>query len=896
MLKQYSIRSKLIIIIIIGCLVPFIFGSVFIKNRAQEWSNSYALEKANFILQQTAQRVDESVLINMENLVELITLDERIIAVDSTINSFVDYEQSTFVSSTSKTQQSLMTFFEGVSKTHSIIDIVSFGTEEGGYVEYPEFKPNSPYDPRVRPWYINAKKESSNVIAEPYMTQESKKLVISIDQKVMKDNKFIGVISLTIGLDELMDNINTIPYGKTGYINVLSPSDVFISSPQHEDWLMKSIFDIDSTEFQQVDIYNNKSYEATIDGIKKVINVFISPYSGWKYISVMDKSEIYQESKQLSDLLWIIILVIMMIVFSLIIIIANYIAKPILNIANIIGKMATFDFEGFENNQEDLNSNSKDEIGMISRALYTMQRNFLELKQFMKEIDRTIENIEINEKEVQQVGFSEDSPFKSMERSLNGLLHKMYVSLNKIQLVNQEVLIKNEQLVTSEEELIAQVEEIETQREFISFLAEHDPLTNLPNRRKFNEILKYELEENVPGAILLLDLDNFKAINDTIGHLFGDKVLSVMSNKLLGMESENIFISRFGGDEFLMLFKNYDSQENLDSFISKLYQEFATPISIDKHEVKIEFSIGVSLFPEDSVDINQLIMNADLALYSAKNSGKKNYAYYSYHLSDILKRKLDIKSVLIDAIDSDGFKVVYQPQVDIKTGEVTGYEALLRLKNHVMSPGEFIEVAEEYGQIIVIGRIVTEKVIEQLNAWKNQGLKLKPVAINFSAHQMLDNSYEKFLFDLLDKNDISPGLICIEITESIVLENRKDTIDFLTRLRAKGVKIAVDDFGTGYSSLSYLTFLPIDTLKLDRQLCVKFLELENIKVMDSLIALSHSLGFKVIAEGIEEMDQVKRLIVGKCDMIQGYYFSRPLKPADVVKQYDVKYVIFPEKL
>jgi len=889
MLKQYSIRSKLVIIIIIGCLVPFIFGSVFIKNRAQEWSDSYALEKANFILQQTAQRVDESVLMNMENLVELITLDERIIAVDSTINSFVDYDQSVFISSTSKTQQSLMTFFEGVLKTHSIIEIVSFGTEEGGYVEYPEFKPNSPYDPRIRPWYINAKKESSNVISEPYMTQESKQLVISIDQKVMKDNEFIGVISLTIGLNELMDNINKIPYGKTGYINVLSPSNVFISSPQHKDWLMKTIFDIDSAEFQQVDFYNNKSYEATIDGIEKVINVFISPYSGWKYISVVDKSEIYQESKQLSDLLWIIILVIMITVFSLIIIIANYIAKPILNIANIIGKMATFDFDVFENNQEDLNSNSKDEIGVISRALYTMQRNFLELKQFMKEIDHTIENVEINEKEVHQVGFSEDSPFKSMERSLNGLLHKMHVSLNKVQLTNK-------QLVASEEELIAQVEEIETQRKYISFLAEHDPLTNLPNRRKFNEILKSELDKNIHGAILLLDLDNFKAINDTIGHLFGDKVLSVMSNKLIGMESENIFMSRFGGDEFLILFKNYDSQENLDSFISKLYQEFTTPISIDKHEVKIEFSIGVSLFPEDSVDINQLIMNADLALYSAKNSGKKNFAYYSYHLSDVLKRKLDIKSVLIDAIDSDGFKVVYQPQVDIKTGEITGYEALLRLKNHAMSPGEFIEVAEEYGQIIVIGRIVTEKVIEQLNTWKNQGLKLKPVAINFSAHQMLDNSYEKFLFNLLDKNNMAPELICIEITESIFLENRKDAIDFLTRLRAKGVKIAVDDFGTGYSSLSYLTFLPIDTLKLDRQLCVKFLELENIKVMDSLIALSHSLGFKVIAEGIEEMDQVKRLIVGKCDMIQGYYFSRPLDPADVVKQHDVTYVIFPKKL
>jgi len=852
MLHRHSIRFKLILSIIVGCLIPYIFGSLYIKNRAEEWSNKYAIEKADFLLQKTAQKVDESLLMNMENLIDMIVIDERVLLVDDSVNSFVDYDKATFVGSTSRSQLELMTFFEGIVRTHPIINMVSYGTEQGGYVEYPEFVPESPYDPRVRPWYEHAKGADTQIISEPYMTRESKELVISIDKKVIKDGVLLGVVSLTIRLNDLMDAINEVPYGLTGYINVLSPSGLFVSCPSHTQWLMKSVYEIDSDAFLETDTQNRKAYEATIDGAVKVINVYISPYSGWKYIAVMDKSEIYLQSKNLSDLLFVIILVVMIVVLTLVFLVSDYITKPILTIAHVIGKMATFDFDKFEKQETIPYMDKKDEMGVIARSLGTMQQNFLELN------------------------------------------NRIHTSIQQIQQVNDEMLNKNEQLVSSEEKLTAQVEEIELQREFISYLADHDPLTNLPNRRKFNDTLRKELAENVHGAIFLMDLDNFKGINDTIGHLFGDKVLSVMSAKLLEMESELVFISRFGGDEFLLLYKNYQTQENLEAFIKNLFEQFQEAIPIDKYDIKIEFSMGVSLFPEDSTDINQLIMNADLALYSAKNNGKKSYAYYSDHLGDVLKKKLDIKAVLTEAIDNDGFKLVYQPQVDIKSGEVIGYEALIRLKNYSISPSEFIEVAEEYGHIIAIGRWVTRNVVEQLYSWKEAGLELRPIAINYSARQMMDVTYRDYLYQLLLDYRIPASMICIEITENIFLENRKDTIDFLTDLRKKGIKIAVDDFGTGYSSLSYLTFLPIDTIKLDRQLCVKFLEFENVKVMDSLIALSHSLNFKVIAEGIEEVEQVKRLIVGKCDAIQGYYFSRPLEPKDVEQQHYQKYAIFQE--
>jgi EAL domain-containing protein (putative c-di-GMP-specific phosphodiesterase class I) len=233
--------------------------------------------------------------------------------------------------------------------------------------------------------------------------------------------------------------------------------------------------------------------------------------------------------------------------------------------------------------------------------------------------------------------------------------------------------------------------------------------------------------------------------------------------------------------------------------------------------------------------------------------------------------------------------MVYQPQVDISSGEVIGYEALIRLKNQKLSPSDFIPVAEGEGMIITIGRIITKLVVEQMHKWQQRGYELKPVAINFSAVQMHDLGYKNYLLDLLKSNDVKPELIVIEITENIFLENKETTIVFLNELRAYGIKIAIDDFGTGYSSLSYLTFLPIDAIKLDRTLSIKFLELENIAVMDSLIALAHSLNLKVIAEGIEECQQVKRLIVGNCDAIQGFYFNKPLEAEEVEKTYGMIY-------
>lgn len=857
MLDNFSIRNKLIICILVGCLIPYLLSSFYIKNKTEEWLYKSNIEHTNIMLQQAADHVDDSVLKNTEDLISIIAEDERLLHTYSQIHSYIHYDPSASPLDAAESESEILKYFRQIKENQDIIEFVSFGTEEGGYAEYPDFNPPGPYDPRGRQWYLNAIHKEDAIISEPYITKVTNDLVISVDKSVTLDHKKIGVVSLTIKLDQLMNKINGLKYSESGYICILSPNNVFINSPDHEEWTLNSIEDLGLDVFHSLDEYNGKSFEGQIDDTEKVFNVYISPYSGWKYISVMDKDEILEQSSSLTDFLFIIYSIMFLLVMMLIFLISNYITKPILKIAQAIKKMATFDFDIYEKKNFELYIHQKDEIGEISRALNNMQDNFIELKNNMAIIDQEIQKIDIDQETVYQLHLSKDNPFSGIMNSVNGLLEKVNHS----------------------------IKQINSQKEFIHYLADHDPLTGLPNRRKFQEKLSEILHTESQGAILLLDLDNFKGINDTLGHLFGDKVLKYISRKLKERVNQRVFVSRFGGDEFLILYEYKEGREELRLFIEELFQLFQKPFQIEKNEVKVEFSMGISTFPKDSQDFNQLIMYADLALYFVKNSGKHSYAFFNKEMDDHLKQKWQMKSLLREAITNDGFKMVYQPQIDLYSGEILGYEALIRLKGSAVSPKDFIPVAEEDDLIIAIGRKAVQMVVTQLCQWQQKGLEMKPVAINFSAVQIHDYNFKNHLLKLLKENNVDPNLIVLEITENVFLENTEATLSFLQELREYGIRIAIDDFGTGYSSLSYLTFLPIDTIKLDRNLSMKFLNFDSNAVIDSFIALAHSLGLKVIAEGIEDYEQVKRLMIGKCDAVQGFYFSMPLEVSDVEKNF-----------
>lgn len=438
--------------------------------------------------------------------------------------------------------------------------------------------------------------------------------------------------------------------------------------------------------------------------------------------------------------------------------------------------------------------------------------------------------------------------------------------------------------------LLIDITKLKEQEDYINYLARNDYMTNLPNRMSFMDKMKSELELKSCGAILLLDIDNFKSINDTMGHLYGDRMLSVIAERINTIVTDNVCAYRFGGDEFLILITGADEEELVEEYLLKIKDLFAEPIRLMGKEHSIKFSIGVTVFPKDSSDMERLLINADTAMYYIKDNGKGSHMFYSDKIMEDIRSRAEIEDILRDALREEGLRLVYQPQINVFTGMIDEFEALLRLKDRNLSPAKFIEVAEMSGLIIEIGRWVTREAIRQMAKWRDEGYPLKPVAINFSGKQLSDREYISFLNNTLQEYQIDSKYVEIEITESILVEETENTLAFLHELKDMGIRIAMDDFGTGYSSFNYLTFIPVDKIKLDKSLCEKFINLDNSSVMSSLIGLMHSLDLIITAEGIEETYQYHRLKEGGCDLIQGYLFSKPLASQEIEKVYNLNFI------
>ncbi|SHO51152.1 EAL domain-containing protein [Anaerocolumna xylanovorans] len=491
-----------------------------------------------------------------------------------------------------------------------------------------------------------------------------------------------------------------------------------------------------------------------------------------------------------------------------------------------------------------------------------------------------------------------DNILSQYERYIKGETDKIYMELMLYNSENKKrwVMISGRGIhdlkgtVMSLNGLLIDITKIKEQEEYINYLARNDYMTNLPNRVSFMDKIKSELELKSCGAILLLDIDNFKVINDTMGHLYGDRMLSAIAERINTIVTDNVWAYRFGGDEFLILITGAENEQLAEGYLLKLKELFAKPIRLMGKEHFVKFSIGVTVFPKDSSDMERLLINADTAMYYVKDNGKGSHMFYSDKIMEDIRSRAEIEDILRDALREDGLRLVYQPQINVVTGKIDEFEALLRLKDRNLSPAKFIEVAEMSGLIIEIGRWVTKEAIRQMAKWRDEGYPLKPVAINFSGKQLSDREYISFLSSTLEEYQIDSRYVEIEITESILVEETENTLAFLNELKSLGIRIAMDDFGTGYSSLNYLTFIPVDKIKLDKSLCEKFINLDNSSVMSSLIGLMHSLDLIITAEGIEETYQYHRLKEGGCDLIQGYLFSKPLASQEIEKIYNHNFI------
>ena len=439
--------------------------------------------------------------------------------------------------------------------------------------------------------------------------------------------------------------------------------------------------------------------------------------------------------------------------------------------------------------------------------------------------------------------------------------------------------------------IIRDITERKITEEKISSLVYLDPLTGLPNRRLLSDHLTSALdqakENKLVFSILNIDLDHFKLINDTFGHLIGDQLLIEVAERLQRCASKTDTISRLGGDEFILLLPNTDYSKAA-MYSKNILNVLTEPFYFNGEEMFISPSIGISMFPADGEDQETLLKNADIAMYRVKEEGKNSFQFFTQEMNSKVSRKSKLAIGLRKGLEHDEFSIQYQPQIDLKTGDIIGVEALLRWTHPEfgnVSPVEFIPIAEETGIIVQIGEFVLRTACQQNKDWQDAGLPLFRVAINISARQFSQRNLCEIVSDVLSETGLDPKYLELELTESII-QSSKSAITTMQELKSMGIHLSIDDFGTGYSSLSYLKLFPIDTLKIDQYFTRNInVDVKDAALVDTIIKMAHSLELNVIAEGVETDDQLEFLMLKQCNQAQGYYFNRPLPANEIEKIY-----------
>lgn len=414
-------------------------------------------------------------------------------------------------------------------------------------------------------------------------------------------------------------------------------------------------------------------------------------------------------------------------------------------------------------------------------------------------------------------------------------------------------------------------------------LTDTDTLTGLPNRSCFSQHLAHLVQERQPLALLVFDLDNFKKINDSLGHELGDTLLCHLAERLKHFSRFKAKSYRLGGDEFAVLLEKTNDIHSITRLAKEILAQINQPFFIAQHELAISCSIGIVMHPEDGQEPQVLLRNADTAMYHAKHEGANRYLFFNDSMNKLAVKRLQIENLIRHGLKEDYFSVFYQPKMDIITGQLVGMEALVRFitpKRGIISPASFIPVAEETGQIVEIGEVVLRKTCADVKAWVEQGLFHGRVAVNLSAKQFMLPFLCEQIDDILCQANLPSYHLELEITEGTVMQSPKLAIDTMKKLRTRGIHLAMDDFGTGYSSLAYLKQFPLNTLKIDKAFVDDMTSARGRNMVDSIVTIAHNLNLTVVAEGVENAEQLQQLKQLRCEIIQGYYYSKPLSASE----------------
>ena len=468
-----------------------------------------------------------------------------------------------------------------------------------------------------------------------------------------------------------------------------------------------------------------------------------------------------------------------------------------------------------------------------------------------------------------RVPFYGEDEIGSLARSFNQMLETIEVNQKERDTANEALQLNKKRLERAVKDL--------------QYLANYDSLTQLPNRALCMDRIKYALKRasrtNAMVALLFLDLDHFKDVNDSLGHAVGDQLLKATSQRLLERIRSEDTLARLGGDEFVIILNELHETEDVITIVEKIVTSFEEPFQLSNYEVNTTVSVGVCMFPHDGVDVDSLMKAADAAMYKAKEVGRNTYEFYEAELNQMAIRRHQLANELRQAIKNDELSLVFQPQLNIRENRVIGAEVLLRWNHPILgniSPAEFIPIAENTGLIKEIGNWVLDNACQKISECRELGVEIR-LAVNLSALQFRQANLPESIATTLQKYRIPPRLLEVEITESMLMRDVTQAIDILERLKEMQIRIAIDDFGTGYSSLSYLRRFPLDALKIDRSFIDEVVvDADDTAITLAIISMAKSLRLEVIAEGVETEQQQDFLAQNNCDDIQGYFFSRPL--------------------
>jgi diguanylate cyclase (GGDEF)-like protein/PAS domain S-box-containing protein len=428
-------------------------------------------------------------------------------------------------------------------------------------------------------------------------------------------------------------------------------------------------------------------------------------------------------------------------------------------------------------------------------------------------------------------------------------------------------------------------------QEKIHHLAHYDSLTHLPNRvlitERIEQAIHFSDRENWNFALLFLDLDDFKIINDSLGHHYGDELLRQVAARLENSLREVDTAGRLGGDEFVVILSN-TTAHGAENVARKIINSFKEPFNVEGKVLSVQTSIGISIYPENGRDSNMLTRHADIAMYQAKSAGRGQYCFFNFKMNTHLEHRLALERDLRDAIHENQFLLHYQPQIDLGTRKLIGVEALIRWQHPergMISPVDFIPIAEDSGLINPIGEWVLKQACEDIKKWKSAGFSGFKVAVNLSLRQLQAGKLFEKISAILQQTGVDGSRLELELTESVMMENHAETVDFMTQCKDLGIHFSIDDFGTGYSSLSYLTKLPLlDILKIDRSFVQEISKHSDANtIVSAIVNMAKSLRLNVIAEGVETLEQLDYLTECGCDTVQGFHFSRPLNYDELTK-------------